>query len=169
MQLATNSSFATPDSLVFVENFELSLEDEGHVVRCKSKQFAAFAKRITSDEKPISAIEESTQREYQLPLNFVGKAFWGLSSQEAGTNLSCMNPYTPYLINRELEVVANLSFLMLEGLEEGIEISISYPLSTGDALDYYHCCLQAFQQIYVEWLRPFRASSSLLEKGVPSD
>jgi hypothetical protein len=166
MELRTTQRQILPTDSVFVEDFRVFYSDDGLRVAIKSKPFAKFVQGISKwkEPKPLSSLSLGP-----LPMPFdvdPDHKIWIAKSnliEEPNSTLSCLYLNEEQLIIREARVGANLAFLLFDGVEKGIEFGIKTPVPVSYALDYYHACIQGFQAIYMEWIRPFSLSAKLEE------
>jgi len=131
-------------------------------VKAKSKLFAAFIKRISAKKEPTLLTHAYPEAFYNFP---AGTKLW--VPQEALFDrhpaLYCLSPSLSQLITPEEKIGANLSFLLLDGLEDGIDVTGTLPVSVHDSMDFYYAAQQGLQTLYLEWIRPYTITSILKE------
>ena len=165
MKIETSEAFEVSDEIVFVDLFEVSLEEEGLVVRMKSPLFANFIGRLRGDMMPVGTVPGEPGAE--PPAFDFSPHEWKNCNKHVGDDYLYITlaPQRSFLIENQGGGVLypNLSFLLVKGLETGIEITSSFPVSVADSLDFYRAAAKGLQDIYMKWLRPFNATSKMKE------
>ena len=154
MRVETLQTLQLPENKTFIDEFTLSYGESGLVVYCRSKVIATWVKSYTVG-KPAQAIDPTN-----CAFDVADKKFYFI---QGASNL---DPHQRVLINRDPNdgaILVNACFLAMEGLEDGVELSVRLPVSQVDASDYYHACLQFFQQLYADYIRPFSISAIMKE------
>ena len=164
MRVEMKQTMQIPEDKIFVDEFTVDYGEEGLVVSCKSKVFAAWIRHLAGgDIKPITYnLESLGYRANDIAFDIDGKKFYNLS--ELQIPLDFLSPVQQRLLNKGAEGIgANLTFLTLPGLEDGVSLTARLPVSVADAHDYYYGCLQAFQSLYLDYVRPFTITALLQE------
>lgn len=154
MRVETLQTLDLPENKTFIEEFTLSYGETGLLIYCRSKVINAWAKRFSQGVTRTVDVEPE-----RCAFNTEGKKFY------YNLPLTSLDPLQSYLTQRDHDnnILVNVCFLALEGLDEGAAISVRLPVSQVDATDYYHACLQFFQQLYSDYIRPFSITALMRE------